>query len=330
LENLKLIDESIKVGSPCIPLLSENDLLFANRFFENVKTEQCLPDYLDVQFEDLPYENMKLVKDNGNTIKEDEKTTEWIFRNFICNAKKVKKDYLNREVPIYLTKWNITFSRDDLINDSCFRSCYLMKNLLENYDRLDGFGVMELSDLNDVFHMNEGVFHGGCGMFTNNSIPKSTYNSFLMLARMDGEMVTKGDGFFITRQAGKIAMLIYNYKHYLEMSHTFDLMSDIGRNQLKNENQVAFNVEFVGLKGESCIVKEFYINRNHGSSFETWLNMGKPTLTDEDALTALMSKCNTPGLIIHQEAIVDGRVKLHFRTIECEIRLIEIYKSSFS
>ena len=77
-------------------------------------------------------------------------------------------------LPIYLTEWNLTVSHRNLLNDTCFKSCYLAKNLLENYDALDSFGYWVLTDLNEEIQISPEEFHGGLGLFTVWNEPNTT------------------------------------------------------------------------------------------------------------------------------------------------------------
>ena len=75
-------------------------------------------------------------------------------------------------MPIYLTEWNLTVSHRNLINDTCFKSCYLAKNLLENFDELDAFGYWVLTDMIEETQPSNNEFHGGLGLFTYDQIKK--------------------------------------------------------------------------------------------------------------------------------------------------------------
>ena len=44
------------------------------------------------------------------------------------------------DAPVYLTEWNFSTSHRDWLNDTCFRACFFVRNILENYDELESFG----------------------------------------------------------------------------------------------------------------------------------------------------------------------------------------------
>ena len=84
-------------------------------------------------------------------------------------------------MPIYLSEWNNTPSQQDLLNDTCFKSCYIVKNILENYDRLDSFTYQALTDLMADDALPNKLFFGGLGLFTVNGIPKASYYAYTLL-----------------------------------------------------------------------------------------------------------------------------------------------------
>lgn len=85
------------------------------------------------------------------------------------------------KLPIYISEWNNTPSHQDYLNDTCYKSCYIAKNILENYDRLDGLAYWTLTDLMTEHSQTSNLFFGGLGLFTTNGIPKASYNSLLLL-----------------------------------------------------------------------------------------------------------------------------------------------------
>ena len=96
------------------------------------------------------------------------------FRLYLDELNRKREDFGVEKIPVYLAEWNLTVSHRNLLNDTCFKACYLTKNLLENYDRLQSFGYWSLTDLIGESQLPQQIFHGGLGMFTYNQIPKAT------------------------------------------------------------------------------------------------------------------------------------------------------------
>lgn len=100
------------------------------------------------------------------------------FTEFIDRLKQRLEESKFDSLPVYLTEWNSTVSHKDLMSDTCFKSAYIIKNLTENYDRLDAFGYWLLTDLHEENLLPQQLFHGGLGLFTYNNIK----NRLIMLS----------------------------------------------------------------------------------------------------------------------------------------------------
>ena len=105
--------------------------------------------------------------------------------------------------------------------DTCFKSCYLTKNLLENYDELDSFGYWVLTDWIEETQPSKEQFHGGLGLFTQDGIKKPHYYAFDFMNKLGDLLIDKGNGYFITKSYGKIQILLYNYEHFNHLLHRF-------------------------------------------------------------------------------------------------------------
>ena len=95
------------------------------------------------------------------------------LKDFVMQVLRERRQLGLKNIPIYLSEWNNTPSQQDLLNDTCFKSCYIVKNILENYDRLESFTYQALTDLMSDGPLPDKLFFGGLGLFTVNQIPQS-------------------------------------------------------------------------------------------------------------------------------------------------------------
>jgi xylan 1,4-beta-xylosidase len=106
------------------------------------------------------------------------------FQNFVNQVRSEREKRGLRNTPIFLTEWNNTPSQQDLLNDTCFKSCYIVKNILENYDKLDSFGYWSLTDLMGDAPLPDKMFFGGLGLFTKNGIAKPTFYAMKLMNQL--------------------------------------------------------------------------------------------------------------------------------------------------
>ena len=103
------------------------------------------------------------------------------LKDFVMQVLRERRRLNLGKLPIYLSEWNNTPSQQDLLNDTCFKSCYIVKNILENYDRLESFTYQALTDLMADSSLPNMLFFGGLGLFTVNGIPKASYYAYTLL-----------------------------------------------------------------------------------------------------------------------------------------------------
>ena len=117
-------------------------------FLQWCRKNDCMPDFLNFYYYDTAI--LEQNRSGGNTfgfvysMSLREKPDG--FRNFVNQINAERSQMGLNQLPIYLTEWHNTPSQQDLLNNTCFKSCYIVKNILENYDRLDCFGYWSLTD----------------------------------------------------------------------------------------------------------------------------------------------------------------------------------------
>lgn len=82
----------------------------------------------------------------------------------------------------------------DLCNDTCFKSAYLFKNILENNQDLNGMGYFTLNDRIDEVPPSADTFHGGFGLFTKTIFPKAPVGQWSFSARWETDFFAEGRG----------------------------------------------------------------------------------------------------------------------------------------
>ena len=160
----------------------------------------CLPDFFNFHYYDL-------ARDSSDSGQEAFGFTEAMslrddpdgFGQFVTQVLSERRELLAEECPVFLTEWNNTPSQQDLLNDTCFKSCY-----------------WSLTDLMGEAPQPRELFFGGLGLFTANGIPKASYYAFTLLRQLGDSFLGRGEGWFAAKQDedGSICILLYNYRHF--------------------------------------------------------------------------------------------------------------------
>ena len=188
--------------------------------------------------------------------------------------------------------------------DTCFKSCYLTKNLLENYDELDSFGYWVLTDWIEETQPSKEQFHGGLGLFTQDGIKKPHYYAFDFMNKLGDLLIDKGNGYFITKSYGKIQILLYNYEHFNHLfasGETFDMTFIERYTPFSQLGKMEISLELTDIPVKACIIREHIINQASGSAFDEWVRMGAPNLCKKDI--EYLKQVSVPKLFVRKEKV---------------------------
>lgn len=249
--------------------------------------------------------------------------------NNLRKVRRIIRRYDDRNKPVILDTWNATMWQRDLRNDTCFKSAFLTKNLLENASGVDAFGYWVLSDLFEEVAASSQLFHGGYGLVTYNGIPKASFNAYVLLHKLGDRFVERGDGYYVTcSKDGSVQVALYNYCHYdtLSRQHVFVRGNSYDRYAMfKNETSREFDL-LLNLPDGRYQAHKYSISRQaaHGSSYETWMDMGAPEELSSDQLAYLQGSVS-PHYRCDFYTAADG-LALQEELEAHEIRVIVIQK----
>ena len=278
---------AIKRANPSFRVCGAGNLIGSDEenkwFFDMCRENDCLPDILTFRsFGGIhPEEDKTSIplpdwdKHMHQVMDGDEKHLEKMFRS---NLNFLKQNGLE-DRPVMLDEWNSNVWPRDLCNDTSFKSAYLFKNVLENYDNFYAMGYFNVSDYMDEGTPVPDIFHGGYGLFTRNGIPKSVFLALQLLTDMGDSLLARGEGYFITKSADSIQVFLYNYAHYdtlYRYRHTTNI-SPMQRYRVFNEKAAQpFYVRVEGLEKRRYTVRRYYVGPDGGSAYDEWLKMGAP------------------------------------------------------
>lgn len=278
---------------------------------------QCMPDFINFHFYPMvPHgssEHLQYHRDPD------------AMNQILCQIIQMPL-YHSLPAPRYcMTEWNSTVSHRDWLNDTAFKGAYVAKNILENYDAVECFGYWSCTDLIEEQPMAADLFHGGLGMLALCNLPKPPYHVFCMLAKLGDSLLDRGDGYFITRRGDAVVAILYNYCHYCELyaqGELFNMTQTDRYTAFTNEKTLSLQIHLTGLPASKYRLKETYVNKNHGSSFDQWLHMGARDMNADEM--DILGKLASPMVKI-QEIVVEKQGYTYEVTLEPhEVRCVEL------
>lgn len=323
---VKSVHKGLRFGSPSLMAGFQTDHSWCTAFVQWCRENGCLPDFMNIHYYDNDFSEDSATLHRPalpahSRLNRDENA----FSKSLAQLKVLFRDLGIGHLPVFLTEWNLTVSHRNLLNDTCFKSCYLTKNLLENYDELDSFGYWVLTDWIEETQPSREQFHGGLGLFTQDGIKKPHYYAFEFINRLGDRLIDRGEGFFITKSYGKIQILLYNYEHFNHLfasGETFDMTFTERYTPFSQLGKMEISLELTDIPVKECTIRERVINQNSGSAFDEWVRMGAPKLLREDI--EYLKQASVPRLFVRKETLSNGVLPINASLMPLEVRLIEI------
>lgn len=282
---IKSINSDLKVGGPSI--LGYNILknTWLEKHLDYCIENNCKPDF--ITFHSYPLDDVdEGITDYllGNDVKICINKNENYLKDLISKLNEILKKLKLEKTSVYITEWNSTASHRDFTNDTLYKASYITKNIIENLDKLDGFGYWTSTDLLEEFRIDEDVFHGGLGLIANNGIKKSAFYAYELLSKLGDELIDIGDSYIVTKKYDTYQIMIYNYCHFDNIYSRGDIsqISKTDRYNVFNNIEKSITLSLENIESGEYLFKEYKIGREKGSAFDTWVDMGSPKYLDEE------------------------------------------------
>lgn len=190
--------------------------------------------------EELRARIKKMCKDNYSIDIED-----------IYDARKVQE--IN---PIYDTGYMLPFIVHNVLSKG------ISLSFLKAFDALD-----------KQFNLTNEVFFGDSGLINDKGIKKPSYYGYYLLNKLGDTLVSKGNGFIVTKTSDEFQILLYNFDEDLDKLISYKEFSRL--RGLKNTTSGKLSLNITNIHS-NIRVTSYEINEEQGSSFNYWLKMGKP------------------------------------------------------
>ena len=145
-----------------------------------------------------------------------------------------------------------------------------------------------------------------------------------LLARLDDELLAKGEYFFITKGDKQISVFLYSYVHYKKNCSEEEFRSSENRYKCFENVEKEFSVELADIPAGRYRMTEYILNREWGSSYDIWNQMGSPEHVAAEDLAYINAKTlpqkKVSYLNLAKEYTVTRTLQMH------EVRLIQFHR----
>ncbi|WP_411336786.1 GH39 family glycosyl hydrolase [Ruminococcus gauvreauii] len=299
-QTVKEVDSRLMFGGPgtelSLCLMDCGKLL--HRYIKFYTEYNCVPDFLSFQFFHVVYGNdykktLSLVTAHNTEPIPITDNPDYLA-DMLNDLNKRLNRYQLYDMRVVIECWNSTIWQRDLCNDTCYKSAFLFKNLLENLEKPVVLGYWTMSDLMEELFADDKMFHGGYGLLTRSGLPKSIFSGYKLLRKLGKYVLKRGDGYVVTvSEDGNIQAAFYNYCHYdsLSRQNFYTEGSHTERYRIFQKERIReFRLQIPLAEGEYQIDR-YKISRHRfcGSAYDNWVNIGAPEPVSEEQEQYLMN-----------------------------------------
>ncbi len=301
------------------------------QFFIWTKEHDCVPDFVCTQC--YPHHSIQADEAFWQLTLSQEKAPSMLsadvhyLKNIITDYRNLLDDCGLTHLPLWIEEWNSTIWQRDLSGDTCYKASWIVRNICETDGSIEALGYWTLSDFMEESSVFGRVFHGGFGLFTYNGIPKSGWQALLLLRMLGEEKTAVGEGWLAARNSRGMQVILSHYCHYdnlycLQYKKLTD--PDKAYSVFETDGMRKYEIHVQGLSDGMYEIRRMTISPQHGSSFDAWLEMGRPEYLRSEEI-AYLKHVSRPRLQIETREIHGSH------TLECllaphEVQMIVLSK----
>lgn len=266
---IKGVDKRLSVGGPSSSGADfRDDLNYVKEFIKYCSENELPVDFISAH----PYPTYWPLDTNGN-----ERMGYMDKECTVRHLDEIRKTVDNSPYPdaqIHLTEFNSSPSPRDLIHDTMFTAAFLLYNLTKNIGKADSLGFWTFTDIFEENGPGESQFHGGFGLINSIGIKKPSYYAYKILSQMGNELIYLDENSFVTKNDGKLHILLYNYCYYKDDFASGDRskLSLLERDDVFEEKVLNIDLDIQNAKD----ITSYRLSNKEGSALHNWIALGAP------------------------------------------------------
>lgn len=180
---------------------------------------------------------------------------------------------------LIVTELGFSIANRNYMQDSVYRGCFLLQNVLRNYEKVDDIGIFYASDLLNVFSDTREVLSGSGGIVSRSGIPKPAFYAFEFLNTMGRLKLKQTDSCIVTAETeNEIHILCFSCQnpgteYYLAEENCYR-PGDIPDLFPEGEaHKMRFDLHLPG-DDDQYLVQQRILNKENGSALNKWIQFG--------------------------------------------------------
>lgn len=285
-------------------------------FLKKWKQQEYTPDFISCIY--FAYEKGEINQDIYSKRSTDND-------NFLHNILKVRENlraYGFENIKLFVTEWNLTVSSRNFLNDVCFKGAYIMKNILDIYDKADMIGYFPGSDRVSEYYDTSRLLFGGMGLVSKDGILKPAGFAIEFLNRLYTYETARGNNYLITTDGHNNYGIVCHNQKKLNYNYYFTREDEVVKDQIwkyfEDRELLELHFSLEDIENGEYKAKIYRINDHSGSVMNIWNEMDFEKDLSHNDIRYFRRMCE-PKLVIRkieaENGIIDFSLKLEANEI---------------
>lgn len=290
-------------------------------FLEKWKQQEQMPDFLSCMY--YAYERGEIHQD----IYSKRSTDNDGFVHMIQKTWENMKTAGFGNTKLFVTEWNLTVSDRNFLNDTCFKGAYMIKNILDVYDKVDMVGYFVGSDRVSEYCDTGSLLFGGTGLVTKDGILKPAGFAVEFLNRLYPYVAAKGSNYLITTDCKDNYGIVCHNQKRLNYNYYFikenEVLKDSIWKYFEDREPLELKLHLTDLNDGEYKAKFYRINERSGSVINIWKELDFERELSRNDIKYFRRVCE-PKLSIKKIDVDGGAIDLKLNMEANEIVYIRI------
>lgn len=221
------------------------------------------------------------------------------------------------ELPIYVTEWNDTIAKYDMINDSCYKGALIIKTIIDAFGLVQTLVCGNPLDVVDEKARDSDCLFGCRGLVSKHGIKKPSFYAYSFLNRLAKYYLGKDDHSIIMHNGQNNYQILchncksLNYKYYLQEADGLD-QDMIGL--FEDLNPIDLHYRIQNVRNGKYICKIRSISPSFGSVQDSLRDVvDSKDILIQDSEIQYLNRVSTPKERLEVVEVKNGCLELSYR-----------------
>lgn len=283
--------------------------------------KRCRPDFLSLYC--YPY----IRGDEDGTAYARQSADRDFLKNQLEMAESIIADSPLKDAEIHVTEWSSTISNRNILNDSCYKGAYILKNIIDCFGRVGVLGYWTGSDIFAEHLDTNRLLFGGCGLVSASGIKKPAFYAYRFLNYQGKYLLFRGKNSIVTTNGNNnYSVACHNYRHlnyryYLKQEN--ELKMETAYQLFEDSQPLQLNYQLTNVKNGKYKIKTYSISSESGSIQEELHKIGDAGSLSR-AETGYLERICTPRIQIRTCQVTQNVLNFETKLQAQEIQYIHI------